>query len=199
MKRYFAVNSILLLLLLIQLSCTQTTKDAAHLHEIAAVNINVADTNFVYVQDTVYYKQKHFTGHQFELNLNGDTTLVKSFYDGLEEGFTKKWHANKQLAEQRFYIAGKKEGLHRAWWQNGKLKFEYHFLNDEFNGIAREWYENGNIYKVFNYKNGHEDGSIKMWWINGKIKTNYIIKNGRRYGLLGTKNCINVADSVSFN
>ena len=25
---------------------------------------------------------------------------------------------------------------------------------------------------------------------------NYVIKNNRRYGLLGTKNCINVSDSI---
>lgn len=200
MKRHLVNNSIFLLwLFLTQLSCTKTTKDKVQLHQIADVKINIADTNFVYIQDTVYYKQKHFTGYQFALHLNGDTALLKSFYNGLEEGFTRKWHTNKQLAEERFYLAGKKEGLHRAYWQSGRLKFEYHFLHDEFDGLCKEWYANGRIFKEFNYKAGHEEGSIKMFWENGKIKTNYIIKNGRRYGLLGTKNCINVADSVSFN
>jgi antitoxin component YwqK of YwqJK toxin-antitoxin module len=47
-----------------------------------------------------------------------------------------------------------------------------------------------------NYKKGHEDGQQQWWYDNGKIKANYIIKNGRRYGLRGTKKCINVSDSI---
>jgi antitoxin component YwqK of YwqJK toxin-antitoxin module len=47
-----------------------------------------------------------------------------------------------------------------------------------------------------NYQKGHEEGEQKWWYDNGKIKANYIIKDGRRYGLLGTKNCINVSDSI---
>ena len=47
-----------------------------------------------------------------------------------------------------------------------------------------------------NYVKGHEEGSQKMYYDNGKIRSNYTIIAGRRYGLLGTKNCVNVADSV---
>lgn len=164
---------------------------------LAYVDIN--NINFVYVQDTVYYKQQHFTGLQLQLYPNGDTAMVKSFYDGLEEGYSKKWYPNKQLQEQRLYIDGKKEGTHLGWWPNGKLKFKYTFNNDEFDGLCKEWYADGMVFKEFNYKAGHEDGSIKMYWENGKVKANYVIKNGRRYGLLGTKNCINVADSIAFD
>ena len=46
------------------------------------------------------------------------------------------------------------------------------------------------------YYKGYESGGQKVWYPNGLIKSNYIMKNGRRYGLLGTKNCINVKDSI---
>lgn len=166
--------------------------------KVPLVYINAADSNFLYLQDTVYYKQKRFNGLQFQLYPNGDTAVIRSFYNGLEEGYSKKWHPNKRLAEQRLYIDGKKEGIHLAWWSNGNLKLKYSLLNDEFDGLCKEWYANGMIFKEFNYKAGHEEGSIKMFWENGKVKANYVIKKGRRYGLLGTKNCINVADSIAF-
>lgn len=53
--------------------------------------------------------------------------------------------------------------------------------------------------KEMNYKKGFEEGSQKMFYDNGKVKVNYIMINGRRYGLLGTKNCVNVSDSVFKN
>jgi antitoxin component YwqK of YwqJK toxin-antitoxin module len=154
------------------------------------------DPSFSNHQDTIYYQQKPFTGYQYLLYPSGDTAFVKPYFAGLEEGLIKKWHPNHQLAEQRYYIAGKKEKIHKAWWPNGKLKFTYEFDNDEFNGVNKEWYESGNLFREFHYEKGYESGSQKMYWINGKIRTNYMIKNNRRYGLLGTKNCINVADSV---
>ena len=158
---------------------------------------NVNDSNFFYHQDTIYYKQAPFTGIQFLLYPNGDTAFLKPFYAGLEEGWIKKWYPNKQLAEKRYYISGRKEGQHQAWWSNGHLKFSYQFENDEFNGVNKEWYESGVLFKLFHYAKGYEEGSQQMFWANGKVRANYIIKNNRRYGLLGTKNCINVADSIA--
>ncbi|MDQ8053783.1 MAG: hypothetical protein REI78_12190 [Pedobacter sp.] len=157
---------------------------------------NELDPGFSVRVDTVYYGKHPFTGVKFSLYANGDTAAISPYYEGLAEGWTRQWHPNRKLALERFYIGGRKEGIHRAWWPNGKPKFRYTFDNDEFNGENREWYENGAPFKVFHYAQGHEEGSQKMYWINGKVRANYIIKNKRRYGLLGTKNCVNVADSV---
>jgi len=62
--------------------------------------------------------------------------------------------------------------------------------------LKRHGNPEGKLISYHNFKNGYEEGSQKVWYDNGKIKSNYTIKNGRRYGLLGTKNCINVKDSV---
>lgn len=150
------------------------------------------------VQDTAYYRNKKFSGIAFLRYANGDTAVIKPYFEGLEEGWIKHWYSNRQLAEKRFYRAGKKEGLHEAWWPNRKRKFSYQFENDEFNGTVKEWYNDGKLFKKFHYRNGHEEGQQQMYWDNGKVRANYFIKNNRRYGLLGTKNCINVADSIAF-
>ena len=55
---------------------------------------------------------------------------------------------------------------------------------------------NGNLFHLAHYKNGQEEGVQKLWYENGKIRANYIILNGKRFGLLGTKNCLNVKDSL---
>ena len=36
----------------------------------------------------------------------------------------------------------------------------------------------------------------KYFYNNGKVRSNYLVINGKRYGLLGTKNCVNVKDSI---
>jgi antitoxin component YwqK of YwqJK toxin-antitoxin module len=46
------------------------------------------------------------------------------------------------------------------------------------------------------YKKGYEEGLQQFYYDNGKVKANYFMKAGRRYGLLGTKNCVNVSDSI---
>jgi antitoxin component YwqK of YwqJK toxin-antitoxin module len=164
--------------------------------EVPANYVNAANWDFKNIADTIYYKNKPFTGIQFSLYPSGDTAFIKPYSAGLQEGISKNWYPNQQLADERLYISGKKEGLHKGYWPNGKLKFSYQFDNDEFNGLMQEWYSNGQKFKAFNMVKGYEVGSQKLWWINGQTKANYMIKNGRRYGLLGTKNCINVADSV---
>uniref|UniRef100_UPI003751D279 toxin-antitoxin system YwqK family antitoxin n=1 Tax=Flavobacterium sp. TaxID=239 RepID=UPI003751D279 len=118
------------------------------------------------------------------------------YFNGLEEGTTKKWYANKQLAEKRLYVDGKKEGIHKGWWENGNKKFEFAVSNDEYTNEFKEWNSNGLLVKHFHYKNGQENGSQKLFYENGKVKANYVIINGKRYGLLGTKNCKNVSDSI---
>ena len=122
--------------------------------------------------------------------------FVKPFLNGLEEGIHKTWYPNKQLSEERLYISGKKEGTHKGWWDNGKPKIEFSVSNDVYTGEFKEWLSTGMLIKQFHYKNGQEEGSQKLFYENGKIKANYIIVNGKRYGLLGTKNCKNVSDSI---
>ena len=103
---------------------------------------------------------------------------------------------NGEMMQERSYSRGKKTGDYKSWWPNGKKKLHYRFANGEYEGTCQEWNENGRLVQEMNYKNGHEEGSQKMYYDNGKIRSNYTIIKGRRYGLLGTKNCINVADSV---
>ena len=76
------------------------------------------------------------------------------------------------------------------------MQQHYLFSNDEYEGTCREWNEAGRLVKEMNYKAGYEAGSQRSWYDNGRIRANYVIEDGRRYGLLGTKNCVNVSDSI---
>ena len=159
--------------------------------------INATDSSFSNHQDTVYYQDKFFTGYRYALYDNGDTAALQAYFNGVEEGFQKKWYAGKQLAEERFFINGKKEGRHRTWWPDGKPKMEFDALHNEYHGEFREWYATGLLGKDFHYLNGKEEGSQKLWWDNGTIRANYVIRDGKKYGFIGLKLCVNPNDSIS--
>jgi antitoxin component YwqK of YwqJK toxin-antitoxin module len=144
-----------------------------------------------------YYKDKPYTGGVFKLDsLSGDTLLIENYWEGHKHGDFKRFYAHNQLFEKRSYRKGKKEGVHLGYWDNGNLAFEYHLKNDVYHGSLRGWNSAGQIIKWLNYDQGQESGRQQLWNDNGTIRTNYVIKNNRRYGLLGTKNCINVSDSL---
>ncbi len=158
--------------------------------------INSSDNRFSNQQDTIYFDQIYFTGYRFTLYPNGDTALLQSYFNGVEEGIQKKWYPNKQLAEDRFYINGQKQGIHKGWWPDGKQKFYFEVYDDDYNGVFKEWYPSGILSKEFHYIKGQEQGSERLWWDNGTVRANYVIRNGKKYGLLGLKTCINPYDSI---
>ena len=147
--------------------------------------------------DTVFFKGEQYNGFLYQLSPNGnDTIAMEGYVNGLLSGNQKKWFPNKQLMEERHYRQGKKNGKQIAYWPNGIKRFEFVAKDDGYEGELREWSENGNLFHLANFVNGQEEGVQKMWYDNGKIRANYVILQGKRYGLLGTKNCKNVSDSI---
>jgi antitoxin component YwqK of YwqJK toxin-antitoxin module len=154
------------------------------------------DILFTKCGDTIYYNHQFFTGFIYELNIDLDTILLQSFFNGVEEGWQRQWYSKNKLKEERFYINGKKEGINQGWWQNGKPQFYFVADNNSYNGIFRQWNNTGLLITEFNFINGVEDGPQKMWWDNGTVRANFVTKNNRRYGLIGLKTCSNPYDSI---
>ncbi|MFA6262108.1 MAG: toxin-antitoxin system YwqK family antitoxin [Bacteroidia bacterium] len=147
--------------------------------------------------DRIWLDAMPYTGGLFELQTNGRDTLYVSYYNmGELHGVQKKWFENGTLKELRYYVRGKKHGAQTAWWSNGKKRFAFTARNDVYDGVLHEWSEDGHLLHLATYVNGQEEGPQKMWYDNGKIRANYVIRNGKRFGLLGTKNCKNVSDSL---
>ncbi len=143
------------------------------------------------------YKQQPLNGTLYTLFPNTtDTAELVTYVNGKEHAEWKRFYASGKLKEKRYFQLGKKTGLYQTFWENGNKQMQYVFVNDEYEGACYEWNEEGRLIRSMNYKQGHEDGLQQSWYNTGKIKANYIIKAGRRYGLLGTKNCINVSDSI---
>ena len=160
--------------------------------------LNATDSLFNDHKDTVYYGDHFFTGYRFSLYPSGDTAMLQSYFNGVEEGYQRKWYPgpDRQLAEERFYINGKKEGTHKGFWPDGKPKFLFTAVDNEYEGEFKEWYASGLLGKQFHYINGKEEGSQRLWWDNGTVRANYVIKHGKKYGLIGLKTCSNPYDSV---
>lgn len=125
-----------------------------------------------------------------------DTLAVACFINGREDGEWRRYYANQQLAERRYFSKGKKAGIFEGWWPNGKRRLLYYFNNGEYDGNCKDWNDKGKLMSSMNYRNGYENGLQQQFYENGKVKANYVMTDGRRYGLLGTKNCVNVSDSI---
>jgi antitoxin component YwqK of YwqJK toxin-antitoxin module len=102
----------------------------------------------------------------------------------------KKYYPSGKIMEIRHLKDGIRTGLQTAYWENGNKRFEYTAANDTYEGELKEWDEQGRLFHLGHYKNGQEEGEQKMWHSDGKIRSNFVIIKGKRYGLLGTKNCI---------
>jgi antitoxin component YwqK of YwqJK toxin-antitoxin module len=167
--------------------------------KIPSVAINRQSAYVKTTKGITYVDAKVFNGVLVALSKTGDTLSRESFLNGREHGLWKKFYENGQPMETRSFAHGKKVGKYLAWWPNGNQKLEYHFSAGEYHGILREWDVDGHLIRVATYENGYEAGAQKVWYPNGKIRSNYVVINGRRFGLLGTKNCVNASDSVFRN
>ena len=189
------LNNISWMILLMIAGCKQNSKQS-----ISQYLLSSSDTNLQPVNGVMFLKDQPLTGTIFLIYpATSDTAEIAVYKLGKENGTWKKFYANGLLKEKREFSNGKKTSDYMTWWENGQQQLHYLFKDDEYEGTCREWNTTGKLVKEMNYKKGHEEGSQRWWYDNGKIKANYVITDGRRYGLLGTKNCVNVSDSVFKN
>lgn len=145
----------------------------------------------------VFYQGKPFSGTLFRLDSQTQDTLkIESYLKGNRHGKWVQYFPGHVLKEFRTFERGKKTGAFVQYFPTGKKQQEYHFQNDEYQGLASEWNERGVLIREMHYVAGHEEGSQKLFYDNGQIRANYVMKDGRRFGLLGTKNCVNVSSRL---
>lgn len=159
--------------------------------------INFDSGKFSNQNGIISLNNKLFSGTAFGLFPgSNDTAFITRYLNGKEHGDWIKFYSKGILKEKRHFENGTKAGEYNTWWENGKMQQQYFFKNDEYEGICKEWNGNGILIRSMQYRRGHEEGQQQQFYDNGKIRSNYFIINGRRYGLLGTKNCVNVSDST---
>ncbi len=165
--------------------------------EVPALSLNRAQQTTTITNGLLYVNGQLFSGTLYSLYPEtNDTSETQGYLNGKEQGEWKKFYPHHQIRETRFFDNGQKTGEYLAWWPNGQRQLQYFFKDDEYEGTCREWNSEGRLTKIMNYKKGYEAGHQEWWYNNGKVKANYVIIDGRRYGLLGTKNCTNVSDSI---
>lgn len=150
---------------------------------------NAADVAPYVNRGITYIGASPAEGTIYTLGENGDTLTMAEYADGKLDGCARKWYANGQLQEVRWYAYGKKDGEQVLYWPDGQCRSRFTCSNDLLEGVFTEYFADGSVYKQMHYKHGHESGLQTMYAANGMIRSNYIIQNGRRYGLLGTKHC----------
>ncbi len=188
-------NKVLITLFALMLGCNLQEKEQPLISKL-----NSNDERFSSQNGIVFHEQNPYTGYVFTLFANQkDTAMITGFLKGREHGTWKKFYPDGMLQEIRVYRNGKKVDKYNAYWEDGTKKLAYNFKDDEYEGLCQEWTRDGLLIKSMHYSKGYEEGEQKMFFEDGKIRSNYVIVKGRRYGLLGTKNCINVSDSLIKN
>jgi antitoxin component YwqK of YwqJK toxin-antitoxin module len=187
-QRVRLLSSVFVLLLVA--ACSNDSQNRYKQYNHASIKPLISDGILV-------WNQQPFTGIIYSLDsLTKDTLEIVCFKEGKEEGEWKQFYSGGKLKERRYFKDGKKVGLLASWWPNGNRKWAYHFKDGEYEGECKEWNPAGLLVKRMHYVNGYEEGLQQFYYDNGKVKANYTMIGGRRYGLLGTKNCVNVSDSI---
>lgn len=192
---------LILLTVVFLISCNKKQENRFYskitMNTIPEVFVEVNSSLLKIKNDTFFYNDSLFSGYLIEISDSSKDTLSReSFLKGKRSGILQKWYSTSKIKEVRFYVDGKKNGKQIAFWENGNKKFEFTAKDDAYEGELKEWTFDGHLIHQANFVNGQEEGPQKLWYDNGKIRANYIIRDGKRYGLLGTKNCVNVSDSV---
>ena len=174
------------------ISCQSSMTDESSLQLFNADNINIQNKNGI-----IYLNEQPFSGKVFQLSpLTKDTVELIGYLNGKEHGEWRHYYPNKQIEEIRYYDNGDKIKTLTRWWENGQKQFFCTFKDGEYDGALTEWNRDGQVVRAMHYKNGYEKKNKKAYYNNGKVRSNYVIINGKRRGLLGTKNCVNVSDSI---
>ncbi len=188
------------MLMMLLSSCAKQEKESSSAfvyHKLPSTYIKQNNPYLEYRNNAVLYNGKKFSGYVYLLNTNNkDTLLLEGYYNGKQEGIQKKWYPNKQLFEVRYYKEGWKHGPQVSFFENGQKRFEFVAVHDAYEGEMKEWNYYGQLIHLGTYTAGQENGKQQLWYDDGRVRANYVIKNGKRYGLLGTKNCKNVSDSL---
>ncbi|HEX3928924.1 MAG TPA: hypothetical protein VHW65_13085 [Gemmatimonadales bacterium] len=111
-------------------------------------------------------------------------------YAGHTPMVRRAYYADGAPRYRRTYLDGYEDGTHLGWWSDGTPHFVYHYVHGRLEGEAREWFANGRLYRDFHYRHGQEEGREQMWYADGTLRANYVMRSGRRYGLPGTKGCV---------
>jgi hypothetical protein len=178
-------------------ACQQPRQQLSPEADLSTPTVAITDSALGMRQGRVWYAANPFSGTVYALHPGGrDTAFIKQYLHGLEHGCWKQFYPSGRLREIRYFGQGQKTGTLTGYWENGQRMLQYHFEQGEYQDTCYEWAANGTLIKKMHYQNGQEAGQQQLFYDNGQIKSNYIIRHGRRYGLLGTKNCINVKEAI---
>lgn len=180
------------LLCIVTLTCCSLNPE-----EAVILSKNAGEAVLNKAQGIHYFNNIPFTGTLITFGkTTKDTLRIQKYHKGKRHGIWFRYHPNGKLMEKRTYSFGSKEGDLFRYWPDGSLRMHFVLKKDVYHGNNKTWNAKGLLVSDRNFFQGHEKGPQKVWYDDGTLKSNYIIKNNRRYGLLGTKNCITVTDSI---
>ena len=142
-----------------------------------------------------YFKGVPFSGISYE---NFDDSFKKKlthYSNGKKNGKSTSWYPSQKIKEIHTYQSGNKTGIQAGYWPNGTFRFKKIYnSNGLLAGEQRQWHSNNVLARLSNYIQGKENGLQMGWRYSGDLKYNYQIINNKRYGYMGSKICVPIAN-----
>lgn len=124
-----------------------------------------------------FYKNLDILGNvrvieKIEYDSNGN------YIEAKEEGVTKRYYENGQLAFEGEMKSFQKNGICKYYHENGQLKIIGNWKSDIPHGIFKRYNKKGNLEAEGKYEQGYRVGLFKGYYTNGKLAVESNWKNG---------------------
>lgn len=178
-------------------SCKKTSDKKSTIDKAIFINsFEISKNELVLnqVEGKWYYKKEPFNGFSMKFHPNRNVEERLGFYNGKREGIAKRWSESGVLRVESYYKQNRLVGSYKSWWENGVLGSEVSYVNGKLNGVEKKWYPTGKLAKERQLVDGKEHGMQKAWLENGKLYVNYEAKNGRIFGMRRANSCYRLED-----
>jgi antitoxin component YwqK of YwqJK toxin-antitoxin module len=159
--------------------------------------------------DTVYIKEtkKPLTGFVRTYYANQKPKSVKTYKNGIANGYYLRFYPNGKFSLVMNYVDGKPSGFEQyyengnikaktidsaevqfvlRYYENGALQQKERLKNKLLEGPSYTYYSNGNIESIIYYKKGKKHGPFRLYYSTKKLKTECNFVNDSIDGLFKT-------------
>ncbi|MGB3205682.1 MAG: hypothetical protein WBB28_11895 [Crinalium sp.] len=126
---------------------------------------------------TYAHNGKDFTGINFYINKQEQVIVEKSFFEGMEWGFYRKWNSNGVLLKLHTVRYGDVDGRLKKWYGNKVLQ-EDCFYDSSSIVWRKRWDQQGNLIEDFNIMEDPNGENYINWKENQSLKEQEKAYNG---------------------
>ncbi|MCD4817411.1 MAG: hypothetical protein K8S23_01820 [Candidatus Cloacimonetes bacterium] len=114
-------------------------------------------------QDDLVYKNGFlFTGSANDYYENGKIKFLKSYKNGMIDGYDYTWYKSGQKKSEFYFLKSEKHGTCITWYNNGQMQLYAQYSYGKINGIFKAWDEDGTLhFEMFHVESDSDSERIQ--------------------------------------